>query len=178
MHKDVKYVLMNEEEISKAVASVAADINRDMGNEPLLAIVILKGSMFFAADLLRQLKMPVILDFMRVSSYGCGSKSSGNINILLDVGEELAGKNVLLIEDIIDSGNTLYKLRKIFEERNVKTLKICTLLDKKARREADIDADYVGKQIPDEFVVGYGLDYAEKYRELPYIGVLDEKVYS
>lgn len=178
MHKDVKYVLMNEDEIKATVKKVADEINRDFGEKPLLAVVILKGSMFFAADLLRHLNMPVSLDFMRVSSYGSGSKSSGNINILLDIAEDLSGKNVLIIEDIIDSGNTLAKLKALLSERNASCVKICTLLDKVGRRETEIDADYTGSQIPDEFVVGYGLDYAERYRELPYIGVLDEKVYS
>lgn len=177
MHKDVKYILMNESELQVAVQKVADEINKDFGNEPVLAVVVLKGSMFFASDLLRHLKMPVTLEFMKVSSYGSSSKSSGKIDIKLDISEDLTGKNVLIIEDIIDSGNTLAKLKDILSKRHANCVKICTLLDKVGRRETDIDADYTGRQIPDEFVVGYGLDFAENYRGLPYIGVLDEKVY-
>ncbi len=177
MHRDAKYILINEDEIKGIVSDLAEQINRDFGDEPLLAVVILKGSMFFAADLIRQLKMPVTVDFMKVSSYGSASKSSGNINIQLDIGQGCADKNVLIIEDIIDSGNTLFKLKEIFAVRETKSVKLCAMLDKPDRREADINPDYTGRQIPDEFVIGYGLDYAEKYRELPYIAVLDEKVY-
>ncbi len=178
MHNDIKYVLMSEAEIAEAVSRVANEINKDFGDEPILAIVILKGSMFFAADLLRQLKMPVTLDFMKVSSYGNSSESTGDVKILLDTKSDLTDTNVLIVEDIIDSGNTLYKLKELLLKRNTKTLKLCTLLDKPERRESPVEADYTGKTIPNEFVVGYGLDYAENYRNLPYIGVLDEKVYS
>ena len=177
MHKDVKYVLMNEDEIKAAVQMVAGEINKDFGDEPILAVVVLKGSMFFASDLLRELKMPVTLEFMKVSSYGSGSKSSGNIDIKLDIAEDLTGKNVIIIEDIIDSGNTLARLKDVLSKRNANCVKICTLLDKIGRRETEIDADYTGRQVPDEFVIGYGLDFSENYRSLPYIGVLDEKVY-
>ncbi len=178
MHKDMKYVLMSEEEIKATVSRLAEKINDDFAGEPVLALIILKGSMFFAADLMRELTMPLTIDFMKVSSYGQDSKSSGNINILLDTSLDLAGLNVLIIEDIIDSGNTLSKLKDLLAERNPKSIKICTLLDKPERRESAINADYTGKLIPNEFVVGYGLDFAERYRNLPYIGVLDEKIYS
>ncbi|MBQ8636477.1 MAG: hypoxanthine phosphoribosyltransferase [Clostridia bacterium] len=178
MHKDMKYVLMSEEEIKATVSRLAEKINNDFAGEPVLALIILKGSMFFASDLMRELSMPLTIDFMKVSSYGQDSISSGNINILLDTSLDLAGLNVLIIEDIIDSGNTLSKLKSLLAERNPKSLKICTLLDKPERRESNIDADYTGKLIPNEFVVGYGLDFAERYRNLSYIGVLDEKIYS
>ncbi|MBQ7793609.1 MAG: hypoxanthine phosphoribosyltransferase [Clostridia bacterium] len=178
MHKDIKYELMSKEEIAAAVSRLAAQINKDFANEPVLALVILKGSMFFAADLIRELTMPVTLDFMKVSSYGSSSSSSGKVQLQLDTMLDLTGQNVLIIEDIIDSGNTLYKLKTLLCERNAKCVKLCTLLDKPDRRETPITADYTGKLIPNEFVVGYGLDFAERYRNLPYIGVLDEKVYS
>ncbi|MEE0944153.1 MAG: hypoxanthine phosphoribosyltransferase [Clostridia bacterium] len=178
MHKDIKYVLMSKEEIGTAVSCLAEKINNDFAGEPVLALIILKGSMFFASDLLKELTMPLTIDFMKVSSYGQDSKSSGDINILLDTSLDLAGLNVLIIEDIIDSGNTLAKLKSLLAERGPKSIKICTLLDKPERREAAINGDYTGKLIPNEFVVGYGLDFAERYRNLPYIGVLDEKVYS
>ncbi len=177
MHKDIKYELVSKEEIASTVAKLADSINKDFENEPLTAIIILKGSIIFAADLIRELKMPLTLEFMKVSSYGSGSESSGEIKIQLDTKSDLTGKNVLLIEDIIDSGNTLSKLKKLLSDRNPKSIKLCTLLDKPERRETPITADYTGREIPNEFVVGYGLDYAESYRHLPYIGVLDEKVY-
>lgn len=178
MQKDIKYVLMTEDEIKSAVERLSEKINNDFADEPVLALIILKGSMFFASDLLKKLTMPVTIDFMKVSSYGHDSKSCGSINILLDTSLDLAGLNVLIIEDIIDSGNTLSKLKSLLAERNPKCIKLCTLLDKPERRESEINADYTGKIIPNEFVVGYGLDFAERYRNLPYIGVLDEKVYS
>lgn len=178
MHKDLKYVLVEKEEISAIVSRLAEKINADFKDKPVLALVILKGSIMFAADLLRELTMPLTIDFMKVSSYGQDSKSSGKINILLDTNLDLTGVNVLIIEDIIDSGNTLSKLKELLSGRNANCVKICTLLDKPERREAPIEADYTGKLIPNEFVVGYGLDFAERYRNLPYIGVLDEKIYS
>ncbi|MBS7298359.1 MAG: hypoxanthine phosphoribosyltransferase [Eubacteriales bacterium] len=178
MQKDIKYVLMTEDEIKSAVERLSEKINNDFAGEPVLALIILKGSMFFASDLLKKLTMPVTIDFMKATSYGHDSKSSGNINILLDTSLDLAGLNVLIIEDIIDSGNTLSKLKSLLAKRNPKCIKLCTLLDKPERRESEINADYTGKIIPNEFVVGYGLDFAERYRNLPYIGVLDEKVYS
>lgn len=178
MHKDLKYVLVEADEISSIVENLAGQINKDFNNEPVLAIVILKGSMFFAADLMKKLSMPLTVDFMKVSSYGTGSASSGMVKLALDTAADLTGINVLIIEDIIDSGNTLAKVKALLSQRGAKCVKICTLLDKPERRETDISADYSGKVIPNEFVVGYGLDFAERYRNLPYIGVLDEAVYS
>lgn len=177
MHKDLKSILMTEEEISKVVTRLADEINNDYKGKPLFAIVILKGSMFFASDLLKKLDMPVTLDFMKVSSYTNGSVSSGVVSLSLDTLDDLSGLDVLIIEDIIDSGNTLSKLKSLLSNRNANSVKICTLLDKPERREVDITPDYCGSTIPNEFVVGYGLDYAESYRNLPYIGILDESVY-
>lgn len=178
MHKDLKNVLVSEEEINKTVSEIADRINKDYEGEEILLLVVLKGSMPFATDLMRKLNVPVRLDFIQASSYGNGTKSSGNIVIKHKPEQDLAGKNILIIEDIIDSGNTLYTLKKLMKEENPKSVKVCTMLDKPSRREADIVPDYVGRQIPDEFVVGYGLDFDERYRELPYIGILGEWIYQ
>lgn len=178
MTNDIKSVLVTEEELYSILARLADEINRDFNGKPLFAIIILKGSMFFASDLLKRLNMPVTIDFMKVSSYNTSTVSAGVVNLTLDTLDDLTGLDVLIIEDIIDSGNTLSKIKSLLANRNASSVKICTLLDKPERREVDITPDYSGKVIPNEFVVGYGLDYAEKYRNLPYIGVLDESVYS
>ncbi len=178
MHKDIKKILLSADEIKKIVSELAEKINADFKGQPTVAIVLLKGSMFFAADLMRELTMPVSLDFMKLSSYGNETNSSGIVKILLDTSVELEGKNLLIIEDIVDSGRTLLKVQNMLKDRSPKCVRICTLLDKPDRREADVYVDYVGSVIPNEFVVGYGLDYAEQYRNLPYIGILDESVYS
>ena len=178
MHKDVERILVSEEDIRLAVNRIAESLNSDLNGEPLLVIIILKGSTPFAMDLIRKLKMPVQLDFMQVSSYGKSTESAGFINIKRDIEQDVSGKNVLIVEDIIDSGNTLYKLKTLFESKNAKSVRICTMLDKPSRRVVDVDVDYVGYEIPDEFAVGYGLDYNENYRNLPYIGVLKREVYE
>ena len=178
MHKDLDSILISEYQLEDIINNLADEINADFGNEELIMIVILKGSMLFASDLIRKLKMPVNLDFMKASSYGVGTKSSKVVNVTLDIKTDIEGKNVILVEDIIDSGNTLSNLKAMMLKRNPKCLKICTLLDKPDRREADIQPEYVGTIIPDEFVVGYGLDYAENYRQLPYIGILSRSVYE
>lgn len=178
MHNDVEKILVDEEKIKVAVNRIAENLNRDLCGEPLLVIVILKGSTPFAMDLIRKLNMPVQLDFMQVSSYGKSTESAGFINIKRDIEQDISGKNILIVEDIIDSGNTLYKLKTLFESRSAKSVKICTMLDKPSRRVVDVAVDYVGYEIPDEFVVGYGLDYDENYRNLPYIGVLKRDVYE
>ena len=178
MHKDVERILVTEDEISTLIGQIAERINSDLNGEPLLVIIILKGSTPFAMDLIKKLDMPVEIDFMQVSSYGKSTASSGFINLKKDIEQDLTGKNVLIVEDIIDSGNTLFKIKTLFEDRKAKSVRICTLLDKPSRRVVDVKVDYVGKEIPDEFVVGYGLDYAEKYRNLPYVGVLKKEVYS
>lgn len=178
MHKDVEKILVSEEQIAETVKKIANDINRDLAGEPLLVIVILKGSTPFAMDLIKKLDMPVELDFMQVSSYGKSTASSGFINVKRDIDQDISGKNILIVEDIIDSGNTLFKLKTLFEERNAKSVRICTLLDKPSRRVVDVKVDYSGIEIPDEFAIGYGLDYDELYRNLPYIGVLKRSVYE
>lgn len=174
----IERVLVSEEEIKKTVTRLADQINKDYNGEELLVVVILKGSMIFAADLVKELTMPVTIDFMRASSYGSGTASSGFINIKQDLGTDISGKNVLIIEDIIDSGNTLHKLKELLRERNPKTICICTLLDKPARRVTPVDVEYSGIAIPDEYVVGYGLDYNEILRNLPYVGVLKREIYE
>ena len=178
MHKDLESVLISEYQLEDIVNTLADEINTDYNDEELVMIVILKGSMVFASDLMRKLNMPVHLEFMKASSYGVGTTSSKVVNVALDIKVDIEGKNVLLVEDIIDSGNTLSNLKAMLLKRNPKSLKLCTLLDKPDRRETDVQPEYVGTIIPDEFVVGYGLDYAENYRQLPYIGILSRSVYE
>lgn len=165
-------VMISEEEVKTKIGELAELINRDYAGKELHLVVILKGSVFFASDLARQLTVPVTMDFMEVSSYGAGMVSAGKITVKQELDEEITGKNVLIVEDIVDSGNTLYHLRQLLQARNPESLKIVTLLDKAERRTADIQVDYCGFEIPDKFVVGYGLDYAQKHRNLPYIGVV------
>ena len=178
MHKDVEKILVSEEQIKETVKRIAGDINRDLNGEPLLVIVILKGSTPFAMDLIRNLDMPVELEFMQVSSYGKSTVSDGFIKVKRDIEQDITGKNILIVEDIIDSGNTLFKLKNLFESRNTKSVRICTMLDKPSRRVTEVKVDYSGIEIPDEFVIGYGLDYDEQYRNLPYVGVLKRSVYE
>ncbi|MBO4412214.1 MAG: hypoxanthine phosphoribosyltransferase [Lachnospiraceae bacterium] len=170
--KDQISVLIPEEKVCERIREIAAQIDRDFAGEQVHLIGILKGSVFFICELAKRLTIPVTIDFMQVSSYGDGTKSSGVVRISKDTDEGLVGKNTIVVEDIIDSGRTLSYLLKLLKERKPKSLKLCTLLDKPSRRVVDVDVDYVGFQIPDEFVVGFGLDYAQKYRNLPYIGVV------
>ena len=166
-------VLIDEEKIAKRVAELGAQIEKDYeGKEPIV-VAILKGSIIFYGDLVRKIKLPMRFDTMAVSSYGSGTSSSGNVKIKKDMSHDICGKDVLIIEDIIDSGNTMKSLTALLEHRGAKSIKVCSFLDKPSRRQTDFEADYVGYSIPDEFVVGYGLDYDEKYRNLPYIGVLE-----
>ena len=166
-------VLIPEEQVEEKIKEMAEQISGDIGDEPITLICILKGSVFFSCELAKHIKGPVLLDFMSVSSYGDDTKSSGVVKIIKDLDEPLEGKNVLVVEDIIDSGRTLSYLLENLQARKPKSLKLCTLLDKPERRVVDVDVDYTGFQIPDEFVVGFGLDYAQRYRNLPYIGVLE-----
>lgn len=166
-------VMLSEEEVNKKIAELGAAISREFEGEAVHLICILKGSVFFTCELAKRITVPVTMDFMTVSSYGSGTTSSGNVKIKKDLDEDIAGKNVVVIEDIIDTGRTLSCLLGILEERNPKKLRLCTLLDKPERRIADVSVDYTGFVIPDEFVIGYGLDYDQRYRNLPYIGVLD-----
>ena len=166
-------VLIKEDEIVARVKELAEQINRDYEGKTLHLICILKGSVFFTCELAKRLTVPVTMDFMQCSSYGGDTKSSGIVRIVKDLDENIEGKEVIIIEDIIDSGRTLSHLKKLLGQRNPASLKICTLLDKPERRVVDVDVEYVGFQIEDKFVVGYGLDYDQQYRNLPYIGVVE-----
>ncbi|MDK2813149.1 MAG: hypoxanthine phosphoribosyltransferase [Clostridiales bacterium] len=178
MQDDVKKVLLSEEELHAKVAEMGALVTQDYEGKNLLLVTVLKGAVIFLADLMREIKQPAEIDFMVVSSYGSGVKSSGVVKIVKDLDINLEGKDILIVEDILDSGMTLDYIKNILQDRNPASIRICTLLDKPARRKVDLQADYVGFTIPDEFVIGYGLDYDEKYRNLPYIGVLKPEVYS
>ena len=166
-------VLLTEEEVNKKISEVAAQINKDYEGKEVHLICILKGGVFFTCELAKRLTIPVSLDFMSVSSYGSDTKSSGVVKIAKDLDESLEGKDVLVVEDIIDSGRTLSYLLEILAKRGPKSMKLCTLLDKPDRRVREVKVDYTGFVIPDEFIVGYGLDYAQKYRNLPYIGIVE-----
>ncbi len=165
-------VMLSAEQIDKRLAELADELYQEFGDEQVELVCALKGAVVTIVDLAKKMKMPVTMNFMSVSSYGDSTESSGKINIKMDLDEDIAGKNVLIVEDIIDTGRTLKKLKELLESRNPKKLKLVTLLDKPDRRVVDIKADYTGFTIPDAFVVGYGLDYAQKYRNLNYVGVL------
>ena len=167
-------ILLKEEEVDKRIAEVAAMINRDYAGKEVHLICILKGGVYFTCELAKRLTVPVSMDFMSVSSYGSGTESSGVVRIVKDLDESIAGKNVLIVEDIIDSGRTLAYLIEILKQRNPESIHLCTLLDKPERRvKKQVKVDYTCFEIPDEFVVGFGLDYDQKYRNLPYIGVVE-----
>lgn len=166
-------VMISEEEVDKKIAELGKKISEDYDGKQLHLICILKGSVFFTCELAKRITVPVSLDFISVSSYGDGTSSSGIVKIAKDLDESLEGKDVIVIEDIIDSGRTLSYLLDVLGKRKPNSLKLCTLLDKPDRRVTDVNVDYVGFEIPDEFVVGYGLDYAQKYRNLPYIGIVE-----
>ncbi len=181
MLKDIERVLVDEKQIEKINNDLAQKIMKDYENstKPLIVIVILKGSMIFASDLIKKLDLPLEIEFMKVSSYGAGTKNSGEIKIHLDLAREnLEQYDLLIIEDIVDSGRTLSRLTQLLKNRNANSVKTCTLLDKPSRREVPFTPDYCGTEIEDEFVVGYGLDYDEKYRNLPYVAILKREVYS
>ena len=166
-------VLLSEEEVDARIQEVADVINKDYEGKDVHMICVLKGGVFFMCELAKRITRPVTLDFMSVSSYGDDTKSSGVVKIVKDLDQPLEGKDVLIVEDIIDSGNTLYYLMDVLRQRKPASLRLCTLLDKPDRRVKDVHVDWTGFEIPDEFVVGYGLDYAQKYRNLPYIGVVE-----
>ena len=180
MNPDIKEILFSEEQLAAKVAELGAQITRDYANakNPPVMICILRGSFIFIADLCRAVDIPVQLDFMSVSSYHKGTVSSGQVQITKDLSDPIEGRDVIIVEDILDSGNTLFYLKEILLARKPNSIRICTLLDKPDRRLKDISADYRGFTIPDAFVVGYGLDYAERYRNLPYVGVLKPSVYG
>ncbi|MCI9046949.1 MAG: hypoxanthine phosphoribosyltransferase [Hungatella sp.] len=168
-------VLISEEDVNKKISEVASQISRDYEGKEVHLICILKGGVFFTCELAKRLTIPVSLDFMSVSSYGAGTKSSGVVKIIKDLDEPLEGKHVVIVEDIIDSGRTLSYLLEILKKRGPKDIRLCTLLDKPERRvKKQVKVDYTCFTIPDEFVVGYGLDYDQKYRNLPYIGVVEQ----
>lgn len=176
MLKAIEKILITKNEIDKKVKLLGERISNDYAGREIVLLIILKGSIAFAADLMREITADVSLDFMQISSYG-SSTVSGELKILKDAQSELGGKDVIIVEDIIDSGKTLKLLTNLLSERGAKT-RICALLSKPARREVDIDVQYLGFEIEDEFVVGYGLDYDERFRNLPYIGVLKKEVYG
>ncbi len=178
MLDDIQRVLITEEELKNIVSDLGKKISEDYKDKDLLLVSVLKGSVIFMADLMRAISVPCNIDFMAVSSYGSGTKSSGVVKIIKDLDKNIEGKDLLIVEDILDSGNTLYYLKEILSARKPNSIKVCTLVDKPERREADIVADYTGASVPNEFIVGYGLDYDEYYRNLPFIGVLKESVYS
>lgn len=178
MHNDVQKVLLSGAEIEKKVDEIAAEITRDYAGESVLMVGILRGAVVFFAELVKRIDLDLRFDFMVVSSYGSGTDSSGEVRIVKDLSQPIEGMNVVIVEDIIDTGNTLKNLLKLLRTRNPKSLKICALLDKPSRRKVELEGDYVGFRIPNEFVVGYGLDYNERYRNLPDICILKPEIYS
>lgn len=178
MHPDVAEILISEEEIKAKVKELGQQISRDYQGQELLLVGVLRGAMLFMSDLMREIDIPVNIDFMVVSSYGAGTTTSGEVRVLKDLDRGIEGRNVLLIEDIVDTGLTLNYLTKYLSNRHPQSLKICTLLNKPSRRRIEVPVDYNGFIIPDKFVVGYGLDYNEFYRNLPYIGVLKPEIYQ
>lgn len=177
MERDVEKVLISEEGLKQICKQLGEQITKDYEGKKLLVVSVLKGAVLFMADLIREIKCDCRMDFIAVSSYS-GTKTTGVVKFKKDLDIDLDGMDILIVEDILDSGITLSYLKGVFEGRNANSIKICTLLDKPANRKADIKADYVGKVIPDAFVIGYGLDYDGKYRNLPYVGILKPSVYE
>lgn len=178
LEKDIQEVLFSEEQLDRRVREIAAQIEKDYEGKEIMLIGVLRGSFVFMADLCRRIDLPCTLDFMSVSSYGKGTSSSGQVQITKDLSSDISDQHIIVIEDILDSGNTLSYLLKLLEQRNPASIRLCTLLDKPERRVKEVKVDYSGFTIPDAFVVGYGLDYAEQYRNLPYIGILKPEVYG
>lgn len=178
LEKDIDHILFSEEQLKARVREIAGQIDRDFaGKEPML-ISVLRGSFIFMADLMRSITLPCTVDFMAVSSYGAGTTSSGQVKITKDLSESIEGRDIIVVEDILDSGNTLHYLFQLLQARHPASIKLATLLDKPSRRTKPVEADYTGFSVDDLFVVGYGLDFAEKYRNLPYIGILKPCVYE
>lgn len=178
MREDIKEILLDEEAIRQKIKELGHKISKDYAGKELILIGILKGSVMFMSDLLKEITIPCSMDFMAVSSYGSSTKSSGIVRILKDLDFEIEGKDILLVEDIIDTGVTLKYLLEYLNGRKPNSLNIVCLLDKPERRKVQVEAKYIGFSMPDEFLVGYGLDYAEKYRNLPFIGILKEEIYK
>ena len=178
MGNDSQEVLLTEQQLADKVAELGARISADYEDKNPLVVSVLKGSYVFMADLTRKITIPCNVDFMAVSSYGAGTKTTGEVQIIKDIGSKIDGRHLIIVEDILDSGVTLSFLMKILKARGAASIRLCTLLSKPERRKVDVPVDYLGFEIPDAFVVGYGLDYAEKYRNLPYIGILKPSVYG
>ncbi len=178
LNNDILRVLYSEEELKAKCAEMGAQITHDYEGKNLLLVTVLKGAVVYLTDLMRNIDLPCSIDFMVVSSYGSGTESSGVVKIVKDLDQDLTGKDILIVEDILDSGMTLSYLKKLLQSRNPSSIRIATLMDKPARRKVDLKADYAGFEVPDEFVVGYGLDFDEKYRNLPYVGILKPEIYE
>ena len=178
MREDIKEILFTQEDLKAITKELGEKVTRDYKDKKLYLVTILKGAVVFLTDFMRNVDLPCEVDFMVVSSYGSGVTSSGNVKIIKDLDVPLEDKDILIVEDILDSGNTLKFVVDMIKKRHPKSVEVCALLDNPSRRIADIQAKYVGREIPDEFVVGYGLDYDEKYRNLPYLGVLKPEVYT
>jgi hypoxanthine phosphoribosyltransferase len=178
MNKDIREILITEDALKSKVSELGAKITEDYKGKDVLLVCVLKGAVIFVSDLMRKIDIPLDIDFMAISSYGSNTQSSGVVRILKDLNSSIEGRHVLIVEDIIDSGLTLSYLIDNLKSRKPASVEICTILDKPERRTTDLKIKYTGFQVPDEFVVGYGLDYAEKYRNLPYIAVLKEEIYQ
>ena len=178
MKNDIQEVLFSEQQLADKVAELGARISADYAGKDPLIVSVLKGSYVFMADLTRRISIPCNVDFMAVSSYGAGTKTTGEVQIIKDIGSKIDGRHLIIVENILDSGVTLSFLMKVLKARGAASIRLCTLLSKPERRKVDVPVDYLGFEIPDAFVVGYGLDYAEKYRNLPYIGILKPSVYG
>lgn len=178
MNKDLEKILISEKELDEKTTQLAKEISKDYEGKRLVMIGILKGGVVFASELLKKITVPMQLEFMAVSSYGKESETSGIVTLKKDIDIQLEGMDVLIVEDIVDSGFTMQYLKQMLKDRKASSVKICTLLSKPSRRKVDVKLDYYGFEIPDEFVVGYGLDYAELYRNLPYIGILKPEIYT
>ena len=178
MLNDIEKVLISKEQLEQMVTKMGEQISKDYEGKNLLVISVLKGAAVFMSDIIRQISIPCQIDFMAASSYGKGTSTTGSVKILKDLDIDVTGFDILIVEDILDSGVTLSNIIKLLESRKARSVKVCTLLSKPARRQVEIPVAYEGFVVPDEFVVGYGLDFAEKYRNLPFIGVLKEEIYS
>ncbi len=178
MLKDVETILLSEDVLANRIHELGEEISKDYDGEEVMLVGILKGASVFLSDLIRQISIPAYIDYMVVSSYGNSAETSGVVRIIKDLEDNIEGKNIIIVEDIIDTGLTLAYLKQNLLSRQPKSLKICTLLDKPARREKEIDVDYKGFDVPDEFIIGYGIDYAERYRNLPFIGILKREIYT
>ena len=178
MDKDIQEVLFSQEQLARRVDEIAEEISRDYAGKEIMLVSVLRGSFIFMADLCRRIKVPCTVDFMAVSSYGAGTSSTGQVQITKGLSGDIAGKHLIVVEDILDSGNTLSYLLNVLEQRQPASIRLCTLLNKPERRVKPVKLHYSGFTVPDAFVVGYGLDYAERYRNLPYIGVLKPEIYG